>query len=108
MTTKTLDDHIVHSPDVLDGKPRIAGRGIKVANIVAWHQERGMSVADIADEYDLTMADVYAALAYYYDHQAEMDAQQQADDAFEDTLRRQSTSVVDRTARERVYYQNFA
>ncbi len=33
----------------------------------------GLSADEIATEYDLTLSDVYAALAYYYDHQAEID-----------------------------------
>jgi uncharacterized protein (DUF433 family) len=33
----------------------------------------GRSADEIANEYDLTLAHVYAALAYYYDHQSEID-----------------------------------
>jgi uncharacterized protein (DUF433 family) len=36
-------------------------------------------VADIMDAYDLTAAQVHAALAYYYDHRAEIDALMAAD-----------------------------
>ena len=56
------------------GKPRIAGHRITVANIVVWHERLGKSADEIATEYDLTIAAVYAALAYYFDHRAAIDA----------------------------------
>ena len=73
MTIKTLDAHIVATPNVMGGKPRIAGRRISVQNIVVWHNEFGYSVETIAEDYHLDLADVYAALAYYYDHKEEVD-----------------------------------
>ena len=42
-------------------------------DLVIWHEWMGRSVDEIASEYDLTLADIYAALAYYYDHRAEID-----------------------------------
>jgi uncharacterized protein (DUF433 family) len=73
MTTKTLDQHIEITAGVVGGKPRIAGHRISVQNIVIWHEWLGWSADEIATEYGLTLADVYAALAYYYDHQSEID-----------------------------------
>lgn len=65
MAAKTLDQHIEITPGIAGGKPRIAGHRITVQNIVIWHERMGMSVDEIATEYDLTLADVHAALAYY-------------------------------------------
>ena len=73
MVTKTLDDHIKVAKGIADGNPRIAGHRITVQNVVIWHELLGLSADEIAAEYELTLADVYAALAYYYDHQAEID-----------------------------------
>ncbi len=73
MATRTLDQHIEVTPGIAGGKPRIAGHRITVQNIVIWHERIGKSVDEIAAEYDLTLADVYAALAYYYDHRSEID-----------------------------------
>ncbi len=73
MVTKTLDDHITVTKGVAGGSPRIAGHRITVQNVVIWHELLGISADEIATEYDLTLADVYAALAYYYDHRAEID-----------------------------------
>lgn len=73
MGTKTLDQRIERTRDVLGGKPRISGRRISVEQIVIWHEWMDRSADEIATEYDLALADIYAALAYYYDHQAEID-----------------------------------
>ncbi len=72
MVTKTLDDHIKVTKGIADGNPRISGHRITVQNVVIWHELLGLSADEIAAEYELTLADVYAALAYYYDHQAEI------------------------------------
>lgn len=69
----TLDQHIEITPGVAGGKPRIAGHRITVQDVVVWHERMGKSVGEISTEHDLTMADVYAALAYYFDHREEID-----------------------------------
>ena len=53
------------TPGISGGKPRIAGHRITVENIVIWHERLGKSADEIASDYDITLADVYAALAYY-------------------------------------------
>jgi len=94
MTIKTLDHHIESTPKVAGGKPRIAGRRITVQDIAIWHEWMGRSADEIATEYELTLADVYAALAYYYDHRAEIDQAIREDEAFVETLRRQIPSKL--------------
>jgi uncharacterized protein (DUF433 family) len=66
--------HIVKTPGNLGGKPHIAGRRIGVHDVVIAHLQLGESVQEVATNYTLTMAEIYAALAYYYDHQAEIDS----------------------------------
>ena len=73
MAIKTLDGHIEVTQGVSGGKPRIAGHRITVQNIVIWHERIGKSADEIAAEHGLALSDVYAALAYYYDHQVEID-----------------------------------
>ncbi len=68
MTTKTLNDHIIITSGIASGNPRIAGHRITVQNVVIWHELMGLSADEIVAEYDLTLSDIYAALAYYYDH----------------------------------------
>jgi uncharacterized protein (DUF433 family) len=66
-------EHIEQSPDVAHGAPRISGTRIRVQDVVAWHVRGDWSIAQIVKEFGLSPAQVHAALAYYYDHQAEID-----------------------------------
>src|SRR5262245_9228530 len=76
-------EHIEITPGTCGGKPRIAGHRITVQNIVVWHEQMGMSPDEIAATYTtITLADVYAALAYYHDHREEIRARIRADDDF--------------------------
>ena len=101
MTIQTLDQHIECTEGIADGKPRIAGHRITVQNIAIWHDRLGMSADEIASEYDLTLADVYAALAYYFDHRVEIDRSIAAGQAFAEALRQQMPSKVRQRLKER-------
>ena len=73
MEIKSLDRFITSNPGTLFGKPCIAGHRISVAMIACWHLEMKQSVDEIVRDYDLTHVEVYAALAYYFDHRDEID-----------------------------------
>jgi uncharacterized protein (DUF433 family) len=94
MTVETLDQHIEITPGVSGGKPRIAGRRITVQNVVIWHERMGLSADEIATEYGLTLADVYAALAYYYDHRTAIDKAIRDGEAFVQALRQSTPSKL--------------
>jgi uncharacterized protein (DUF433 family) len=94
MATKTLDRLIEITPGIAGGKPRIAGHQITVQNIVVWHEWMGKNADEIASEYDLNLAEVYAALAYYYDHRQEIDQTIQEGETFVESLRKQKPSLV--------------
>jgi uncharacterized protein (DUF433 family) len=94
MTSITLDQHIESTPDTCGGRPRIAGRRITVQNIAVWHERLGRSPDDIANEYGLSLADVHAALAYYFDHREEIDNAITEDDTFVASLREQAPSTL--------------
>lgn len=94
MTLTTLDQHIEVTPGVAGGKPRIAGHRITVQNIAIWHERLGRRADEIATEYDLSLADVYAALAYYFDHRQEIDRSIHDGDAFVKALRKQTPSKL--------------
>jgi uncharacterized protein (DUF433 family) len=66
--------YIVTTPGHLGGKPHIAQRRIGVHDIVIAHLHLGESIEEVASNYELRLAEVYAALSYYYDHQAQIDA----------------------------------
>ncbi len=94
MEVKTLDQHIEITPGVAGGKPRIAGHRITVHNIVVWHERLGRSADEIALEYDLSLADVYAALAYYFDHREAIDRELEESQAFVEALREGTPSPL--------------
>jgi len=101
MSVETLDQHIEITPGVVGGKPHIAGHRITVQNIVIWHERLGLSADEIAAEYDLSLSDVYAALAYYYDHRGEIDKAIEDSQAFVEALRQQTPSKVTQKLHER-------
>lgn len=91
-----LNNHIeiVHGP--LGPKARIAGSRIRVQDIVIWHEKFGMSADEIVTEYpQLSLADVYAALTYYWDHRNDIEERIAADDALIEELRRGNSSVLE-------------
>ena len=88
------DRHIVMTPGISGGKPRIAGHRITVENIVVWHEQQGRDAAQIVEEYDLALAEVHAALAYYDDHRPEIDRAMELGRAYVEACRRGSTSKV--------------
>jgi uncharacterized protein (DUF433 family) len=90
----TLDQHIVSTPDVRGGRPRIAGRRITVDDIVIMHLRLGESIEQIAADYKLSFADIHAALAYYYDHRDPIDRQVAADDAYAEAFARGNPSPL--------------
>ncbi len=68
-----LADYIEKTPGVCSGQPRIAGTRIKVKHVYTWVERMGMTPAQVVAEYPhLTMAQVYAALAYYWSHRDEI------------------------------------
>lgn len=59
---------IVSDADILDGEPRIEGTRIGVRHVAARVVDHGQSPAHVADQLDCSLAAVYEALSYYYDH----------------------------------------
>lgn len=69
--------------DVCGGRPHICGTRVKVSEIVSRHVYQEESVDDIVEALpQLTLAQVHAALAYYYDNHDEIEAELRAEDAF--------------------------
>jgi uncharacterized protein (DUF433 family) len=100
MSMKTLDQYIEVTPGVAGGKPRIAGHRITVQDIAIWHERLGKSPDEIAAEYNLSLAAVYAALAYYFDHRAEIDRTIEEGQAFAEAVRQRTPSKLLRKLQE--------
>jgi uncharacterized protein (DUF433 family) len=68
MQTTTIP-HIESRPGKCGGKPCISGTRIRVWDIYILHERQGKTADEIIGDYpELPLADVHAALAYYYDH----------------------------------------
>ena len=77
------------------GKPHLAGTRITVSDVVIWHLRQGQTLEEIAAHYDLSLAAVYAAIAYYYDHRSEIDTEIEQSRATYEKLKRESVSLVE-------------
>jgi uncharacterized protein (DUF433 family) len=60
---REIAPHIVVDPGIRSGKPVIAGTRVPV-DLIVGKLAGGMSVPDVAQEYELTTEDVLAALRY--------------------------------------------
>lgn len=83
VTLPVVREYIAVKPGFCGGKPHVIGHRIKVQHVAVWHERMGMSPEEIAATYPgLLLAAVYAALAYYHGHRAEIDADIDVDEHF--------------------------
>jgi uncharacterized protein (DUF433 family) len=81
---------ITRTPGIKGERPHITGTGVTVKRIVGWHQ-MGMEPERIAAQYGhLSLAQVHAALAYYYANRQEIDTDIETEAAEYDRLFEQS------------------
>lgn len=79
MAEPVLKQHIDIDPAICGGQPRIAGTRIRVWDIHIFRELHGMSPDEIVEDFpQLTLADVYSALSYYWDHRDEIETQARA------------------------------
>ncbi len=62
-------DATINHIEILDEVPYVKGRHVKVKMVAQMYLTAGVSIDEVMAQYDLSPAQVYAALAYYYDHQ---------------------------------------
>jgi len=80
---------IIHTPEVRGGWPRIAGTGVTVRRIVGWYK-LGLTAEEIVAEIPhLTLAQVYAALAYYHANREEIEQDIAEEEAVAEQLEQQ-------------------
>ncbi|MYE27428.1 MAG: DUF433 domain-containing protein [Chloroflexi bacterium] len=73
MNTIESIDLIYRNPDVRGGRPCIVGTGLRVIDIVMAMEFGQRSPAQMAEDYQVSLAQVHTALAYYYEHKDEID-----------------------------------
>jgi uncharacterized protein (DUF433 family) len=81
--------HVTSTPGVCGGKPCITGTRIRVWDVASLAQS-GYSTDEILSHYpSLTLADVHAALAYFYDNRIDIEKTEIEDERFANELRQE-------------------
>ncbi len=87
--TADIGTLIVQTPKIRGGRPHIAGTGVTVRRIVGWYK-LGLSPEEVAHRIGhLSLAQVYAALAYYHANREEIEADIAAEEDEADRLERE-------------------
>jgi uncharacterized protein (DUF433 family) len=90
----TLNRHIEITPGVRSGKPRIAETRITVADVAIMYLRMGQSLEEIAGKYQLSLASIHAAMAFYYDNRQEIDQRIAEAEAFVEADRLKTPSLL--------------
>ena len=94
--------HITKTPGVCSGWACIAGHRIRVTDVVVWHEKRGYSLDEIVDMFPgITLADVYAALTYYFDNGQEIEDEFRQGDEWAEWLNANVPSKIPPELREK-------
>lgn len=81
--------YIVSEKHTCGGSPRIEGTRITVRTVVIAVLLQGQTVEEFLAHYPhLTLANIYDALSYYYDHRADIDREIAEHEALDPTTRR--------------------
>ncbi len=94
MIAPILDRHITIDSNVCHGRPHIDGTRIRVQDIAIWHERLGMSVDEIGADYDLSLAQIYASLAYYFDHKVAIDQDIETDRIYFEAFKQNNPSKL--------------
>lgn len=88
-TVTEIGSLISRDAEIRGGRPCIAGTGVSVRRIAVWHN-MGYTPEEIVSNFGhLSLAQVHAALAYYYANKTEIDADLEAEEREYDTLAEQ-------------------
>ena len=90
------EDRITKTPEVFGGKASIAGHRVRVLDVVIWHEHQGMTADEIVSHVPtITLADVHAALAYYFDHMSEIQQEMRSERAYVDEVRSNNAPLLE-------------
>ena len=91
----SLIKHIESKSGVCGGKPCIVGTRIRVLDIYVWHEVQGKTPDEIVSDFpQLSLADVHAALSYYWDNRVEMQRQMTEAEVIVDTMKQKYPSKL--------------
>jgi uncharacterized protein (DUF433 family) len=89
-----LTQHLDASPGVRSGRVCIAGTRISVDDVVLLHLRMGRPLEEVAGTYELPLAALHTAMAYYYEHKDEIDRSIEDDRAFAEAFERRNVSPL--------------
>ena len=90
-----MTEKITRTPGICGGKARVTGHRVRVLDIALLYEHEGLSADEIAQQYpSLTLGDIHAALAYYYDNLAEMREELRQEREFAEAFRRTNPNVM--------------
>lgn len=85
-----LSDYVVKTPEICGGKACVKGHRIRVQDIATMSEFGGRTPDEIAGAYGLTLAQVHAALAYYFENIEEIREEIRRGEQIVEQLREQS------------------
>ena len=87
--SRTRHPHVERRPGVQGGIPVIRGTRFPVQSVAIYVLRRGMTPEEMVARWKrLTLSQIHGALAYYYDHKAEIDRSIRANERAIDRLSR--------------------
>ena len=92
----SVPGRITKTPGVCGGRACIAGHRVRVLDVAVWYEHQGMSPDEIVSHVpSLTLADVHAALSYYFDHIEEIQDEMRAERTLVHEAGRNHPSLVE-------------
>lgn len=95
MTTVQTIDLIATDPYIRSGRPYILGTTVTVSDVAIAKLYHDKDPDGIADWYGLSLPQVYAALAYYYEHKETIDLEIRQQISRAEILREQRVGARD-------------
>ena len=95
MTTIQAIEAIGIDPNIRSGRPYIIGTTVTVADVAIARLYHALDADGTAEWYGLSLPQVYAALAYYYEHKPEIDDQVRTQVRRAETLKEQRVGSAD-------------
>jgi len=96
-TIPVIREYIGIRPGYCGGKPHILGHRIKVKHIAVMYERMGLSPVRIVEDLPtISLAQVHAALAYFYAHREEVEAEIQAEEREYESLKAKQPSILER------------
>ncbi|MDM9382550.1 DUF433 domain-containing protein [Chlorogloeopsis sp. ULAP01] len=89
-----LHQYIEIVDGVRSGKPCITGTRITVADVAMMYLRMGQSLEEIAGKYQLPLAAVYMAMAFYFEHRQEIDRRTMEAEALAEAERIKQPSLL--------------